>query len=280
MISFDEEFLELQIHFETPEKMSQDLEQDFVTVTFYGVEFFQSADQSEVEFGTKLSMAILRQVDLESPEVNASIKSGIFCSWVTGLSLLLIPFFICVGQSMLPLFMYLVTIQLISHMALFNTQMPAPVIVYLRQLLDVTRLNFLSDFASNSQSALNFVFGQAGYNSVFVHENLTKALTLAMCLTATLAAISVATDQFIAKRGLSRPAIFRKCYWPSSRTLITLASLTFAYAFLEIFLCALLSLDSGEKSAFTFSGVVTGVIFVPFVFLALHFVRYDKRYKM
>lgn len=85
-----------------------------------------------MEFGTRLTAAIIRQVDVESPEVMASLKSGRICSWVIGLSLLFIPFFACVGQSILPVFMYLLTIQLISHTVLFNTQMPDFVIIFLR----------------------------------------------------------------------------------------------------------------------------------------------------
>jgi hypothetical protein len=61
---------------------------------------------------------------------------------------------------------------------------------------------------------------------------------------------------------------------------VTIASLTFAYAFLEVFLCAIISFKSEEKQALPFSSVVTGVIFVPFVFLALHFIKYDARYKV
>ena len=84
----------------------------------------------------------MRQVSDDSTEVQASLSVAAVCSWIIGLTILLIPFFLCVGQSLLPVFMFLVTLQIIAHMVLFGTDMPAEVIVFLRYLLDVMRLKF------------------------------------------------------------------------------------------------------------------------------------------
>ena len=77
---------------------------------------------------------------------------------------------------------------------------------------------------------------------MFVHENITKLLTLVMCLTAIPAIICMCIDFFTGKKFQNRSKLCRKWFLPASRTLVTLASLTFAYAFLEVFLCAIVSL--------------------------------------
>ena len=273
LMDFDEEFLKLQLYFDSPESMSQDLKQDVVSVTFYGTEFFQSEDSSEVEFGTTLTVAILRQVSDDSTEVQASLGVAAVCSWVIAMTILLIPFFLCVGNSLLPVFMFLVTLQLIAHMVLFGTDMPAEVIVYLRYLLDVMRLKFSK---GESQTPPDFVWMQAGYESIKLGENITGPLTLCLVITGLLALISVSVDSCIRRKKLRRPDVMRSRWWPSSLTLVTLASFVFGYAFLELFLCSLYNIKV-EKS-FSLAAVVLGLIFIPFAYLAVHFRKFSKRY--
>ena len=62
VIDFNKDFILLQINFENPENLDNFTSQDFITVTFWGVEFFRSFQGYEVEFGTKLKWKILRQL--------------------------------------------------------------------------------------------------------------------------------------------------------------------------------------------------------------------------
>ena len=64
MVGFEEDYIYLQINFTNPEQVSFQ-SQDYITVTFWGVEFFKSYQGIEVEFGTELYWKIYRQISIE-----------------------------------------------------------------------------------------------------------------------------------------------------------------------------------------------------------------------
>ena len=60
IIDFDRNYIRLQITFRNPENIGTFESIDYITVTFWGFEFFKSFQNVEVEFGTKLKWRILR----------------------------------------------------------------------------------------------------------------------------------------------------------------------------------------------------------------------------
>ena len=57
IIGSSKDSIVLQINFESPENVSF-ISSDYITVTFYGTEFFKSWKGLDVEFGTQLSQKI------------------------------------------------------------------------------------------------------------------------------------------------------------------------------------------------------------------------------
>ena len=60
IIGYNADLILLQINFENPSEIDTLDSKDFITVTFFGVEFFKSFQGIDVEFGTKLKWRILR----------------------------------------------------------------------------------------------------------------------------------------------------------------------------------------------------------------------------
>lgn len=60
IIDYNADLILLQINFENPSEIDTLDSKDFITVTFFGVEFFKSFQGIDVEFGTKLKWRILR----------------------------------------------------------------------------------------------------------------------------------------------------------------------------------------------------------------------------
>ena len=54
VIGFDENFIWLQIDFENPDNVGKFSSNDYITVTFWGIDFFKSFAGVEVQFGYQL----------------------------------------------------------------------------------------------------------------------------------------------------------------------------------------------------------------------------------
>lgn len=54
VIDFDENFIWLQIDFENPDNVGTFSSKDYITVTFWGVDFFKSFAEVDVQFGYQL----------------------------------------------------------------------------------------------------------------------------------------------------------------------------------------------------------------------------------
>lgn len=66
VVTFEDQELVIQIYFENPDNVGNFQSEDFILVTFYGVDFFKSQNKGvEVEFGKQLKHRIFRQVSEE-----------------------------------------------------------------------------------------------------------------------------------------------------------------------------------------------------------------------
>ena len=65
---YSEDYIWLQVKFENPNDIGALDSEDFIEVTFWGIEFFKSFQGIEVEFGTKLYWRIQRQLSEEDAE--------------------------------------------------------------------------------------------------------------------------------------------------------------------------------------------------------------------
>lgn len=60
MISFDKDFIKLQIKWVNPQNIGTFASSDYITVTFWDVDYFKSVSGFEVEFGTTLVQQVYR----------------------------------------------------------------------------------------------------------------------------------------------------------------------------------------------------------------------------
>ena len=60
VIEFDKNFIDLQIEYKNPLDIGAFQSQDYITIKFFGVEYFKSYQGIEVKFGQKLTQQIFR----------------------------------------------------------------------------------------------------------------------------------------------------------------------------------------------------------------------------
>ena len=105
VIEFDKDFIWLQISFDNPSEIDSLASKDYITVTFWGVDFFKSFQGIDVEFGTKLKWRILRQLRTSETESIDSLQNFINSVLIIGLAL--IPLILGFGGQLLPTWMFL-----------------------------------------------------------------------------------------------------------------------------------------------------------------------------
>lgn len=110
---------------------------DTLSVTFWGVEFFQSKDNKEVLWGTTIYWPLTRIITEEALE---------FTGWIVDfLKIFVIIAFILaipgvtVG-SLLPIWVFINSLEIISHMILLKTLMPGNAHYFLKKWNDWRRL--------------------------------------------------------------------------------------------------------------------------------------------
>ena len=59
---YDKDWILLQIQFENPELVGTYASKDYISVTFWGVDFFKDEQGYEVELGTELLCRVMRQL--------------------------------------------------------------------------------------------------------------------------------------------------------------------------------------------------------------------------
>ena len=138
MLSFNKQMITIQLFFEYPQRVSEYVEYDVLEVYFWGVDWFKSDKGEPVRYGTKLDRPILRQIDPTLAE------------WlgVLGHVLMIISAMIMLMAAMssgrlLTTWIFLDALQLMSHLPLLKTQMPAPAAYFMSKFLDLARFNIL-----------------------------------------------------------------------------------------------------------------------------------------
>ena len=176
VIDFNKDFIWLQINFENPENLNTFTSKDFITVTFWGVEFFKSFKGIEVEFGTKLRWKVLRQMRAEDARAIDVFENVINSILMTGLLPML--FLIGLGGQLLPTWMFLNSLQLITHLPMIDAHKPANLHYFLVNYLSLIRLN--SQQIGDKVEAWQKERGTANYELVNDEESPYSAL-LNMC---------------------------------------------------------------------------------------------------
>ena len=62
--SYDSEFIYIQLHFEYPNKLSEETYFDTLQIFFWGTDYFKSANGERVRYGTMLDRVVVRQIDV------------------------------------------------------------------------------------------------------------------------------------------------------------------------------------------------------------------------
>ena len=114
MLNYSKETIWIQLYFEYPPRISENIEFDTLEVYFWGTEFFRSWEGEDVRFGTKLSRPIIRQIDPELAEW-LGVAGHILSNLIT---CVVIPVTILTGR-LLPTWMFINSLQLILHTPFF-----------------------------------------------------------------------------------------------------------------------------------------------------------------
>ena len=133
---------------------------------------------------------------------------------------------------------------------------------FLRTLLDVLRLNFLG--SSEKEAIRDQIYAQAGYMSTRLSQTFTVSMFVLLTASLLLATLHIVKDYLATRSCRPRPTRCCRC-WPSTKTFVALATLIYAFTFVELFLCSMLEIVSGEGSAV--AHVILAVIFLPFLYL-------------
>ena len=136
LIDYERDYIWLQLTFLNPWDISDSAQFDTLSVTFWGVDYFKSYQDKEVLFGTTLYWPLFRQIDPNQKEAIETMDS--FLSVFTIATILLILPVITAG-SLLPTWMFINSLQIIAHMALLKTLMPANAHYFLSKYLDWLR---------------------------------------------------------------------------------------------------------------------------------------------
>ena len=136
MIDYTESQLYLQLYFEYPDRVSEYIEYDTLEVYFWGVEWFKSEEGVPVRYGTRLETPIIRQIDPvlagRLGELGHYISLGIAC-------FLLLT--VVLTRRLLPTWMFLNSLQLISHLSLFKSRLPPTAAYFMSQFIDIAKFN-------------------------------------------------------------------------------------------------------------------------------------------
>lgn len=139
VIDYQENYIWLQFSFKNPDNVGSFYSQDYLSVTFWGIEFFKSFNGIEVEFGTELVWQIQRQVDVTIAGQLDTIND--FVDGCIVFSSLAAVVFLGMGGRLLPTWMFLNSMQLIVHTPMLNTFMPSNLHYFLISFLNLVRIN-------------------------------------------------------------------------------------------------------------------------------------------
>ena len=139
------ENFKVQIQFDQEDLISTTPQVAYLKVTFWGVDFFQSAKNGEpVRLGTTLEWPILNQITDKQADQMSEYGETIKIA-IVGLLAAMIPF--CSLGTLLPTWIFLNTAQLVSHLPLISTQLPPILQSSLLKALSFCKLDQLMNYA-------------------------------------------------------------------------------------------------------------------------------------
>ena len=146
IISYTSELIQLQLKIENPEDLSPQLNiNDFISVTFWGADYFENEAGVGAEFGLEIrSKRVQRQIDTDSADIIEEMGET-----VSGVLLATIIFAflmsLILGRA-LPFWVYLNSLQLVVYTPLVTANMPSNLHYFLNDYLQLVRLNQIGIF--------------------------------------------------------------------------------------------------------------------------------------
>ena len=143
IIDFSDTQLQIQFVFEDPEIISQvSTENDQIRITFWDTDFFKNEQGIEVPFGIELRWEIFRQMPTsEVDRVDIALRVSDTLLSLIGV---LIFFLVLSCGPLLPVWMFLNSLQLLVHVPLIRTNLPGNFNYYLLDYLNILRLQTTS----------------------------------------------------------------------------------------------------------------------------------------
>ena len=164
LISYDKQDIKIQLHFDEPDQISDSATEDLISVTFWGTEFFKSDEGEPVRYGEQVYTTIVRQVDPErAGDLEKNTQTAILI--LGSILMLFILILACTGESLLPIWIFGISLTTIVHTLLFNITMPEDTYVVMKVMLKFLRLDFVT-LESDEQFFPPTVFTVAGYQSI------------------------------------------------------------------------------------------------------------------
>ena len=168
IIDYNAESLQLQFYFDDPENVSKSLTDEHeLQITFWGTKQFTNVLGFEVPFGKKIQYPIVRQISTEKKE---QIEMPLEATEIATLTILCIILLIllCAGP-LLPAWMFLNSMQLLLHVPLIKSDMPAHAHFLMVDLLQKLRLHFL--WTKEIQEQIIGSYDRDDYNILINDEN-------------------------------------------------------------------------------------------------------------
>ena len=155
LVEYDGDNMWLQFEFKDPEQVSRSLTEPYtLQITFFGTEHFKNIFDKEVPFGFELDYPIVRQINVDDAK---TVDTATSVAQIALVAVLVIFFFLIMcGGPLLPTWMFLNSMQLIFHVPLIKSDMPAHTHFFMIEYLNVLRLHF--DW---TESASESVLGSA-----------------------------------------------------------------------------------------------------------------------
>ena len=178
MLSYSNSDIFIQLYFEHPGRVSEQPIYDTLEVYFWGTQFFTSEEGVPVRYGTRLERQIVRQVE---PATGRLIEAA--GKWLAALVWAVCLFSVLVSRRLLPTWMFVNSLQLITHLLLCRLQLPAEAALFLKQFAGVARFNPLPmlpllDVTEDGGAGFSAEFVAFGYKSRHLVANLNWVMLL------------------------------------------------------------------------------------------------------
>jgi len=263
IVEYDEDVIKLRLVFENPDEVSSDFTFDTLSVTFWGTQFFKNKKDKEVLYGTTLYWPLARQFDsAESQDIVVSLTQTLVSAGVLPFLCLILP--ALTAGSLLPTWMFINSLQIITHTVLLPTHMPVNAHYFLSSWNDWMRWydsDFWQFFVNDVHAFKEYDIDTGDYHPMLLMSNYKHLfghnliiVTAVMALMGVILLGLAIRDLIVRKvTGRSRP------FAPWFANFI----LRFFYEFfLEFCICAFLQLSVVDSTTFapTFQ-LISAVLF-------------------